>query len=127
MSGRRETRRQKRYPRTARVNEILRQVVAEELERLSEVDERLRLLTVTAVESAPDLRHATVLLSSLGEEELHALDSHRARLQSCIGRQVRLKRTPLLSFVADPVVARAERIEEIIRHLSAGWPDQRDG
>ena len=52
----------KRYPRTARVNEVLREVVAEELERID--DERLGITTVTAVEVDPDLRHAVVWLSS---------------------------------------------------------------
>ena len=48
-------------------------MVAEEIERLADADERLRLVTVTAVDTAPDLRHATVYLSSLTEEAAAAL------------------------------------------------------
>jgi ribosome-binding factor A len=48
----------RKYPRTARVNEVVREVLAEELERLS--DPRLGLVTVTSVDVSPDLRHATV-------------------------------------------------------------------
>ena len=51
-----------------RVNEVLRQVVAEELERLADADERLRLLTVTSVDIAPDLRAATVYVGTLADE-----------------------------------------------------------
>jgi ribosome-binding factor A len=57
------------YARTARVNEVLRQVLADALERFEELDERLGMLTITAVQTDPDLRHATVLFSSLSDEE----------------------------------------------------------
>ncbi|HEX4539980.1 MAG TPA: ribosome-binding factor A [Acidimicrobiales bacterium] len=106
-----------RYPRTARVNEVLREVVAGEIERLSDHDERLLLVTVTAVVSEPDLRHATVFLSSLGDTAREGLEQQRFRLQAAIGRQVRLKRTPQLTFSADPGVAEGERVEEILRRL----------
>jgi ribosome-binding factor A len=101
----------------ARVNEVLREVVAGEIELLSDHDERLQLVTVTAVESEPDLRHATVFLSSLSEAAREGLEQQRVRLQAAIGRQVRLKRTPQLAFSADPGVAEGERVEEILRRL----------
>ena len=106
-----------RYPRTARVNEVLREVVAGEIERLSDHDERLLLVTVTAVVSEPDLRHATVFLSSLGEAAREGLEQQRYRIQAAIGRQARFKRTPQLTFSADPAVAEGERVEEILRRL----------
>jgi ribosome-binding factor A len=106
-----------RYPRTARVNEVLREVIAEELERLADGDPRLGLLTVTQVEAEPDLRHATVLLASLPDEVAEALAEHRVRLQAAVGRQVRLKRTPQLAFEADPAVATGQRVEDIPRGL----------
>jgi ribosome-binding factor A len=116
----------KRYPRSARVNEILREVLADELERMEDTDERLGLLTVTAVQCDPDLRHALVLFSSLDEEEERALADVRVRLQAAVSTQVRLKRTPLLRFAADPAVAEGLKIEEILRRLpkgSEGDPD----
>ena len=61
------------YPRSARVNEILREVLADELERMEDTDERFGLLTITAVQCEPDLRHALVFLSSMNEEEEEAL------------------------------------------------------
>ncbi len=110
-------RRTHHYPRSARVNEVLREVVADQLERLADVDERLELVTVTAVDCERDLRHARVLLSSLSDAERQALDQQRVRLQAAVARQVRLKRTPLLSFAADPAVASGERVEDILRRL----------
>jgi ribosome-binding factor A len=107
----------RRYPRSARVNEILREVLADELERMEDSDERLGLLTVTAVQCDPDLRHALVLFSSLGEAEERALADVRVRLQAAVSTQVRLKRTPQLRFAADPAVAEGLKIEEILRRL----------
>lgn len=107
----------RRYPRTARINELLREVIAEELERLLDEDPRLGMLTVTAVHADPDLRHATVWLSSLSEEAAEALAERRIALQAVIGRQVRLKRTPQLAFEADPAVASGQRVDEILRGL----------
>ena len=107
----------RRYPRTARINELLREILAEELERRADEDPRLYLLTVTAVNAEPDLRHATVLLSSLPDEAVEALAEHRIALQASINRQVRLKRTPQLAFEADPAVASGQRVEEILRGL----------
>jgi ribosome-binding factor A len=96
---------------------VLREVLADELERLSDADERLRLLTITSVETAPDLRTATVYLSSLGEEAAEALEERRLQLQRSVGRQVRIKHTPRLRFVADPAVSSGAAVEEVLRRL----------
>lgn len=104
-----------RFPRVARVNELCREIVADELERLD--DERLDLVTITHVGVDPDLRHATVEFSRLGEEEdiaAEALAEHRVRLQAAIARQARLKRTPELSFRVDRVITTAARIEQLL-------------
>jgi ribosome-binding factor A len=107
----------RQFPRAARVNESLREVLADALERLTDTDERLGLLTITAVECDPDLRHARVLFSSLDEEMRTVLGGTRVRLQSAISQQVRLKRTPQLRFEPDPAIAAGTRIEDILRHL----------
>ncbi len=105
------------YPRSLRVNQVLRQVVAEELERLADADERLRLVTVTSVDTAPDLRHATVFLSSLSEEAAAALDDRRVQVQRAVGRQVQMKRTPQLAFVQDPAVVAGGRVDAVLRRI----------
>lgn len=113
------------FPRTARLNHLVHEIVAEEIERLD--DDRLGFFTVVAVEVDPDLRHAIVWYTSLadvgGQAGLEAaLQDHRARLQAAIGRQARLKRTPELDFRPDLVIDRARRVEDILRDI-----DRRDG
>src|SRR4051812_29405110 len=92
-----------RFPRTARVNELLREVIATDLERYEDDDPRLELVTVTAVKTDPDLRRATVFFSALDTKaEVHevaeALGEKRVQLQSAIAKNVRLKHTPQLLF-----------------------------
>jgi ribosome-binding factor A len=108
------------YPRTARINEILREVLADEIKKFTDVDGTLRLLTVTGVEVAPDLANAKVYLSSMDEPVTEALEERRAQLQRAVGRQVRMKRTPKLQFIADPAVAEGAKVEEILRRLKRG-------
>lgn len=99
------------------MNQVLREVIAEEIERVTSSDPRLELVTVTAVECDPDLHHATVLLATLSGEAQAALDHVRVRLQAAVAHQVKLKRTPQLTFKADPAVAQGQRVEEILRAL----------
>jgi ribosome-binding factor A len=106
-----------RYSRMDRVNEVLREVLADEIELVAGSDMRLELVTVTAVSCEPDLRHATVLLASLPEPARVALGEARPRLQAAVAHQVKLKRTPQLSFAPDPAVAHGERVEEILRAI----------
>jgi ribosome-binding factor A len=106
-----------RYARSLRINQVLREVLAEELERLSDADERLGLLTITSVETAPDLRNATVYLSTLEPEAAEALEERRIQLQRTVGRQMRIKRTPRLAFVADPAIKSGAAVEEALRRV----------
>lgn len=105
------------YSRLDRVNEVLREVIADELERVD--DECLELVTVTGVRVEPDLRHAQVWFDTLGngDEVGAALARHRVRLQAAVGRDLRLKRTPELAFIPDPAIAMGTRVEEILREL----------
>jgi ribosome-binding factor A len=126
MTGRRNPR---QYPRTARLNRLLQEIVAEALELVE--DDRLDLLTVTAVEVEPDLRHAVVFYDSLqgeaGDDEvLEALAEIRPRLQGAIGREARVKRTPELSFRPDPAVREATKIEAILAEIGPLPADEPD-
>jgi ribosome-binding factor A len=107
------------------VNEVLRQLIAEELERLADADERLRLLTVTAVETSDDLSRATVFVGTLPPEAAESLEERRTQLQRYVGRQVRMKRTPKLQFAPDPAVSAGERIDALLRRLAS--PTDPDG
>ncbi len=97
-------------------------MLGDALERLRDDDDRLALLTVTGVDTDPDLRHATVFMASLPDGALRALEGRRTQLQAAIAREVRLKRTPTLSFVADPAIAAGERVEEALRRIQHDEP-----
>jgi ribosome-binding factor A len=102
-----------------KVNSTLREVLADEVERLS--DARLDMVSITGVETAPDLRRAVVFIDVLGsgsvEGALAALQRATRRLQSAIAGQVRMKFTPTLEFRVDPAVVGGERIDAILRSL----------
>ena len=108
------------FPRTARLNRLFQQILAEELEHID--DERLELVTIMSVDCEGDLRHATVYYDTLGGEDddeavLEALGDARHRLQGAIGRQARVKRTPELVFRPDDVARGAARLEEVLRSI----------
>ena len=117
MARRHDNRGTAPYARSLRVNQVLRQVVAEELERLADADERLRMVTVTSVDSTTDLRQATVYLSSLTDDAADALGERRVQLQRAVARQTQLKRTPQLSFAQDPAVVAGGRVEDVLRRI----------
>ncbi|TML85127.1 MAG: 30S ribosome-binding factor RbfA [Actinobacteria bacterium] len=109
-----------------RVNESVRQVLAEALVELQ--DPRIGLVTVTGVETSPDLRHATVYVSVLGSEKkraasLRGLEAAHGLLQARLGRELRMKRTPQLVFEYDPSVERGVRMTQLIDELAPGDDD----
>ena len=110
----------RRYPRMARVNEVVHETLADELERLT--DPRLELVTITGVEVTPDLRDATVYFSALATkaptgDAAAGLRAAAPRLRSQLGKQVRLKYLPKLRFREDPAIVEGQRMEDIIREL----------
>jgi ribosome-binding factor A len=107
--------------RMRRVNESVRQVLAEAVGDLK--DPRLGLVTVTGVQTSPDLRHATVYVSVLGSERkrarsLDALEAAHGLLQARLARELRMKRTPQLAFEYDPSVERGVRMTQLIDELA---------
>jgi ribosome-binding factor A len=117
------------YPRIERVNEALREVVADELRLID--DEELALVTVTGAKTNSDLRHAIVWFSALSsgkddEAVAESLAGHRIRLQAAIARQLRLKRTPELVFQSDPAIAVGTRVEDILKDLKRPPPEGED-
>jgi ribosome-binding factor A len=104
--------------RMRRVNEAVREVLSSRLaEGLS--DPRIGFVTVTSVDTSPDLRHARVYVSVLGDEQersdaLAGLASAHGVLQSAIAGELRMKRTPTLQFVYDESVDRGMRITELL-------------
>jgi len=106
--------------RMRRVNESLRAVLAEAVGGLK--DPRIGFVTITGVETSPDLHHATVYVSVLGSEKkrassLEGLDAAHGVLQRQIAAELRLKRTPQLTFQYDPSVERGVRMSKLIDEL----------
>jgi ribosome-binding factor A len=104
--------------RMRRVDEAMREVLSDAI--TSELkDPRVGFVTVTAVDTSPDLRHARVYVSVLGEEKrrkltLKALESAHGFLQRRVAAQLRLKHTPQLTFVYDDTAERADRVERLL-------------
>jgi ribosome-binding factor A len=118
------------------LNEVVLEVLAEELERMS--DPRLSLVTLTGVEVSRDLSRATVYYSALAgtmkavaerapEATAAALASAAPHLRGVLGREVRVKKVPRLVFVEDPAIAAGERIDSILRAIHPGSGDEHAG
>jgi ribosome-binding factor A len=104
--------------RMRRVNEALREVLSA---RIAEglKDPRIGFVTVTAVDTSPDLRHARVYVSVLGDEQerartLSGLASSHGVLQRAIADELRMKRTPTLAFAYDESIERGVRISRLL-------------
>lgn len=110
------------FSRTDRIGELVREIVASELERIG--DERLELVTVTDARVDGSLEHAEVFWSSLQAEEdgrleevAAALEEQRWKVQQVVNREVRARKTPQIAFRPDDVLRSALRVEEILREI----------
>lgn len=116
----------RQYPRMARVNELLREVLADAVQDID--DERLIGVAITGVQTESDIGAAVVHYDVLDGEDaddevLQAFEDLRPRLQKVINAETRLKQTPKLSFAPDPVVRSAARIDDVLRGLQPAEPD----
>ena len=115
----------KPFKRTDRISELVREIVASELERIG--DERTELVTVTSVRVDRSLERAEVYYSALsadeegrGEEVAEALEELRWPVQQVVNRQVRARRTPQIRFHPDDVLSEAMRIDDLLAGLRGG-------
>lgn len=105
--------------RTTRVADAIRGAIAELL--LKEIkDPRIGMITVTAVRISPDLRHARVFFSVLGDADqrrrsLAGLRSATGFVRSRLGRQLQLRVVPEIVFEFDPSLVEAERVSQLLR------------
>lgn len=111
------------------MNELVREVVADAVQDLK--DPRIGFLTITGAETSPDLRHAVVYYSVLGSDEEKkgtavALKSAKSRIQSALGRETRLRYTPVLEFRVDPSIDEGLRIAQILADLENSDGDNDD-
>jgi ribosome-binding factor A len=109
-----------------RVNEAVREVLSEAVGELQ--DPRIGFVTITRVETSTDLRQARVFVSVLGSERkrertLEGLASAHGVLQARIAEELRMKRTPQLTFEYDPSVEYGVKMSKLIDELA---PENRD-
>ena len=108
-------------PRMRKVNELVREVVADAVVELK--DPRIGFLTITGAETSPDLRHAVVYYSVLGTDEektdtAEALRRATPRIQGALGSETRLRYTPKLEFRVDASIDEGIRINQILAELA---------
>ena len=104
--------------RMRRVDEAVREVLSDVLTHEVK-DPRVGFVTVTDVKTSPDLSHARVYVSVLGDAEavaasLEGLQSAHGFLQGRVGSELRLKHTPTLRFFHDDTAERAQRLERLL-------------
>jgi ribosome-binding factor A len=107
--------------RLDRVNQLIREEISLLLQRELK-DPRLGFITVTGVETSPDLRSAKVFVSVLGDEEqwaasLSALGRARGFIRNWLRQHLELRVTPELSFRADRSMEHAARIQQLLKQL----------
>ena len=112
--------------RMRRVNAAVREVLSEAVGELK--DPRIGFVTVTGVQTTPDLRQAVVYVSVLGSERkrektIEGLQAAHGILQGRIARELRMKRTPQLTFEYDPTVERGVRMTQLIDELAPDDPE----
>ena len=104
--------------RLRRVDEAVREVLSEAVTKEIK-DPRVGFVTVTAVHTSSDLRHARVFISVLGdqgvrERSLQGLRSAHGFLQRRVADELRIKHTPTLDFIYDDTIDRGMRIEALL-------------
>jgi ribosome-binding factor A len=107
--------------RRRRVDEAIRQIISDALPSLK--DPRIGFVTVTGVKATKDFALATVYVSVFGsekeqEETLAGLAAAHGVLQAQVARELRLRRTPVLTFEYDPTVERGVRLGQLIDELA---------
>ena len=107
------------------MNEAIREALAEAIGDLK--DPRIGFVTITGVKTSSDLRQARVYVSVLGnerkrEESLAGLRSAHGVLQAQLASELRMKRTPQLTFEYDPTVAEGVRMSQLIDELAPEGP-----
>lgn len=116
------------YPRAARVAVQLQREI-DELIREHFSDACLDGITITSVDVSPDLRNARIYVSRLGkpvDEACAYLVRVRGRLRGWLGKRLKLRRVPELSFVADTLPDNAAHMNQLIRQARARDRDDED-
>ncbi|HEY6829460.1 MAG TPA: 30S ribosome-binding factor RbfA [Gemmatimonadaceae bacterium] len=120
------------HRRADRVAEAIREEIATFLAEDAKDPRITRLVTVTGVEVTRDLRHAKVFVSVMGTDAERAqtfegLASLALHLRSRVGRALRLRLAPEITFLPDQSIERAARIESLLAQIKSAQPPAPDG
>jgi ribosome-binding factor A len=112
--------------RMRRVDAAVREVLSEAVGELK--DPRIGFVTITGVKTSADLQQAVVFVSVFGserkrEQTIEGLQAAHGILQGRIARELRMKRTPQLTFEYDPTVERGVRMTQLIDELAPDDPE----
>ena len=113
----------KQFSRTLRVRQLLKEEISLLIQREVK-DARIQEVTVSDVEVSPDLKHATVYVQTLADDEqaadvLAGLRSAAGFIRSRLGRELRLRRIPELRFQIDKTHERAARISQLLQEVKS--------
>ena len=111
----------KQFSRTLRVRQLLKEEISQLIQREVK-DARIQRVTVSDVEGSPDLKHATVYVQTVADDEqaadvLSGLRSAAGFIRSRLGRELRLRRIPELRFQIDKTHERAARISQLLQEV----------
>lgn len=114
--------------RQERVEELLKVEISEILQREMQ-DPRIGFVTITDVEITPDLRHARVFISIMGDdakkdESMKALKRAAGFIRSELGKRIRMRTTPEIEFKIDDSIDRGVRILELLEQIKKDEPEQ---
>lgn len=121
-----------RPERLVRINQLLKQEVAEQLFRLvNEPGFDASTVTLTRVLTSSDLRHARVMISVRGtppeqQATLGLIRQHRKELQTIINQRIKMKYTPQLSIELDESIAKGDTVLALIARMEAEQPEDGD-
>jgi len=111
--------------RLIRIQELLREVISEILRELK--DPRLGFWSLTEVKVTPDLRHARVFVSIYGDENtrretMAGLESAAGFVRGKLGREVRLRHVPELTFIQDNSLEHGQHMAELLARIGTNHP-----
>lgn len=108
--------------RIKKVNELIKEEVSKII--LEEIDDpRLRFVTITSVETTPDLRKSTLWVSFLEKEKgemLSALEQNLRKIQSILNKKLTMRYVPKIEFKHDVSQIYAQYIEELLKEVKGG-------
>jgi ribosome-binding factor A len=105
--------------RARRIADRIKTLVAANVESIVK-DPDLGFVTITDVRVTGDLQHASIFYTVFGDEAQRTrtaelLEKNKGRLRSFVGKQIQIRLTPTLEFIADAIPETAAHLEDLLR------------